>query len=109
MTPIDTDSLSKLYQSYKASTNSLLTWLWCQYHLEEPQAAGGRKFESTSDILKAAKVLQQAKSTVPSSVIGILRDAITKRKNVFSIYQKLGAADHGHEPFVLRSVSSTHA
>ncbi|GKT67274.1 hypothetical protein ColTof3_14613 [Colletotrichum tofieldiae] len=102
MTPVDTDSISELYQSYKASTNSFLTWLWCQYHLESPQAAKGHKFQSTSDILKAAKVLQQVKSAVPSSVIGILRDAIMKRKHVFSVYQKLGAADHGHEAFVVR-------
>ncbi|KAF9871436.1 hypothetical protein CkaCkLH20_11083 [Colletotrichum karsti] len=94
-------SISSLYESYKASTNCFLRWLWCQQRLHSPRGTAVT-FKSTKDILESAKLLEKKKTAVPSSVLGFLRDAITKRLKVFEIYKELHLADAGHQVFVQR-------
>ncbi|KAJ0331501.1 hypothetical protein COL922a_011819 [Colletotrichum nupharicola] len=98
MAPTGASSISELYKSYKKLTNCFLSWLWCQHRLKAPSDCS-LNFRSTIDILKTAKVLQEAKTTVPTSVIGFLRSAIEKRKLVASIYQHFGAGHDGHDAF----------
>ncbi|KAJ3950851.1 hypothetical protein N0V92_012758 [Colletotrichum tropicale] len=96
MAPTGASSISELYKSYKKLTNCFLSWLWCQHRLKAPSGCS-LNFRSTIDILKTAKVLQKAKTTVPTSVIGFLRSAIDKRKLVAGIYQHFGAGHDGHD------------
>ncbi|KAI8220187.1 hypothetical protein K4K54_008795 [Colletotrichum sp. SAR 10_86] len=98
MAPTGASSISELYKSYKKLTNCFLSWLWCQHRLKAPSDCS-LNFRSTIDILKTAKVLQKAKTIVPTSVIGFLRSAIEKRKLVASIYQHFGAGHDGHDAF----------
>ncbi|KAH0431662.1 hypothetical protein CcaCcLH18_06966 [Colletotrichum camelliae] len=103
MAPILDSSVSELYRNYKSSTNVFLQWLWCQVKLEDPST---KKFTSTKDILAAAKVIKKARSVVPKSILSSLRTAITKRKQVYDIYEKNGAGDHGHAAFCQRLEST---
>ncbi|KAF4905589.1 hypothetical protein CGCF415_v008279 [Colletotrichum fructicola] len=98
MAPTGASSISELYKSYKKLTNCFLSWLWCQHRLKASSDCS-LNFRSTIDILKTAKVLQKAKTTVPTSVIGFLRSAIDKRKLVAGIYQHFGADHDGHDAF----------
>ncbi|KAI8160121.1 hypothetical protein KHU50_008697 [Colletotrichum sp. SAR 10_65] len=98
MAPTGASSISELYKSYKKLTNCFLSWLWCQHRLKAPSDSS-LNFRSTADILRTAKVLKKAKSTVPTSVIGFLRSAIEKRKLVADIYQQFGAGHDGHDAF----------
>ncbi|KAJ3949652.1 uncharacterized protein N0V96_000776 [Colletotrichum fioriniae] len=103
MASISGSSVAELCEVYKKSTNCFLGWLWCQGRMEAPGTETlNNKLKSTADIIRAAKVLQKAKSTVPSSILGLLRTAIEKRQLVANIYEELSARDGGHQGFSAR-------
>ncbi|KAK2760456.1 amidohydrolase 3 [Colletotrichum kahawae] len=89
-------------QSYKASTNYFLQWLWAEYKIRAPEAAKTHTFKSINDILRAAKTLAATAATVPATVIDSLRNAIKKRQEVLQIYQGMGSDDAAHEAFLRR-------
>ncbi|KAF9881798.1 hypothetical protein CkaCkLH20_00944 [Colletotrichum karsti] len=94
-------SISEAYGEYKSATHYFLTWLRCQYRLVAPTHE--RKmddFQSTKDILNAVRVVSDAESAVPASVISSLRNAIAKRREVLAIYKRLCADDLEHEVFL---------
>ncbi|KAI8310195.1 hypothetical protein K4K59_008418 [Colletotrichum sp. SAR11_240] len=93
-------------QSYKASTNYFLQWLWAEYSIRAPEAAKTHTFKSIKDILHAAKTLAATAATVPPTVIASLRNAINKRQEVLQIYQGMGSDDAAHEAF-LRKLQET--
>ncbi|KAI8241833.1 hypothetical protein K4K55_011725 [Colletotrichum sp. SAR 10_96] len=93
-------------QSYKASTNYFLQWLWAEYSIRAPEAAKTHTFKSIKDILHAAKTLAATAATVPPTVIASLLNAINKRQEVLQIYQGMGSDDAAHEAF-LRKLQET--
>ncbi|KAJ0341336.1 hypothetical protein COL154_012809 [Colletotrichum chrysophilum] len=103
MAPTLDSSVSELCRDYKSSTNFFMQWLLCQARLENPAT---KKFTTTGDILAAARVVKEARSVVPKSILSSLRTAITKRKQVYNIYQKNGAGDPGHAVFCQRLEST---
>lgn len=99
MAPNLESSVAELYRDYKSSTNFAIQWLYCQVKAEDPST---EKFTSINHILAAAKVVKKAQSVVPKSVLASLRTAITKRKQVYDIYEKDGAGCYGHAAFAQR-------
>jgi len=83
-------SILDLYQAYKISTDYALHWLWTHSNSGQKRTESSpASFQTTAEIVDAAKRLAAKAKEVPDGVLCALKNAIVARKKVLDLYREL--------------------
>jgi hypothetical protein len=101
------ESLLCLYFSYKRATKVPFDWLLSTVGHELPGGAHSRL--TTTEYVKAARIVEHRKLIVPRYILSNLRDGLSKRQRVHTLYVELDDSDHQegnskHKAFIDRSI-----